>query len=170
MSMAFIFELKDLTHDKIYQLEPDVPVIVGRGEKFDIHDRTVSRKQIQLEALSDGRCFAERLSENPSLLGTKLLPLKKKVEVKHNDIINLLPGKLPFQLNLPHQVITEGLDNTQTLLHMEGTALEDASYHVKEAENQSSNDEQDIEYTIEPRHGDTLSFSEESSYLGEEDE
>ncbi|CAM0135729.1 unnamed protein product [Umbelopsis sp. WA50703] len=158
MSMAFIFELKDLTHDKIYQLEPDVPVIVGRGEKFDIHDRTVSRKQIQLEALSDGRCFAERLSENPSLLGTKLLPLKKKVEVKHNDIINLLP------------VITEGLDNTQTLLHMEGTALEDASYHVKEAENQSSNDEQDIEYTIEPRHGDTLSFSEESSYLGEEDE
>jgi hypothetical protein len=147
----------------------------------------------KLNGFNDG----SQLSENPSLLGTKLLPLKKKVEVKHNDIINLLPvsechvgncahftsvrcisnmvlgsfkGKLPFQLNLPHQVITESLDNTQTLLHMEGTALEDASYHVKEAENQSSNDEQDIEYTIEPRHGDTLSFSEESSYLGEEDE
>ncbi|KAG2184593.1 hypothetical protein INT43_000502 [Umbelopsis isabellina] len=89
--MAFVFELKDLTNDKLYQLEPNIPVLVGRGEKFDIHDRTVSRKQIQLEALSDGRCFVERLSENPSLLGTKLLPLKNKVEVKHNDIINLLP-------------------------------------------------------------------------------
>lgn len=43
--MAFVFELKDLTNDKVYQLEPDVPVLVGRGEKFDIHDRTVSRKQ-----------------------------------------------------------------------------------------------------------------------------
>lgn len=53
---------------------------------------------------------------------------------------------------------------------MEETPLEDASYYAKEADSQSSNDEQEIEYTIEPRHGDILSFSEESSYLGEEDD
>jgi hypothetical protein len=76
------FEVVDLTTNNTYSLEPNIPLIIGRGEKFGIQDRTVSRKQgevsstdillmhspfssqhvVQLEALPDGRCFAERVS------------------------------------------------------------------------------------------------------------
>lgn len=42
------------------------------------------------------------------------------------------------------------------------------SAHDEVAESRSSDQEQDIDYTIESGHADGLSFSEESSFLGED--
>jgi hypothetical protein len=80
-------------------------------------------------------------------------------------------GKLPFQLNLPHQLPEEKADEeTQPFTHTDSRAFSDSPTPHYEAESRSSDQEQDIEYTIEPGHGDALSFSEESSYLGKENE
>ncbi|KAI8576319.1 hypothetical protein K450DRAFT_274885 [Umbelopsis ramanniana AG] len=161
------FEVVDLTTNKSFEFDAESTLILGRGDPFGIQDRTVSRKQVQLEALRDGRCFAERLSENPSLLGTKLLPLKHKVEVSHKDIISLLPGKFPFQINFPHHFLEGSQEDTQPLSNkVEPPVISDTESPHDEAESHSS-DQEDIDYTIESGHPDGLSFSEESSYLGE---
>jgi hypothetical protein len=72
---------------------------------------------------------------------------------------------------LPHQLPEEKADEeTQPFTHTDSRAFSDSPTPHYEAESRSSDQEQEIEYTIEPGHGDALSFSEESSYLGEENE
>lgn len=88
----YTFEVVDLTSNNSFRFDTATAFILGRGDKFGIQDRTVSRKQgkiyhnysmvnpprlcnsltrsfgitaVQLEALGDGRCFAERVSWTP---------------------------------------------------------------------------------------------------------
>lgn len=79
-------------------------------------------------------------------------------------------GKFPFQINLPHQVVEEPSEDTQPLSsRLEAPAISDTEMsHDEVAESRSSDQDQDIEYTIESGHPDGLSFSEESSFLGED--
>ncbi|KAI7881384.1 hypothetical protein K492DRAFT_206870 [Lichtheimia hyalospora FSU 10163] len=76
------------------------PLILGRGNPnhLDILNPHVSRKQVRISLLDDGRCFVERLAPNPSLLNGKLLPLRKEIQVFNGDIINLIPKDLAFRL------------------------------------------------------------------------
>jgi hypothetical protein len=53
MSPPHIFKIVDLATNNSYEFEPDTPIIIGRGEKFGIQDRTVSRKQGELSGWTD---------------------------------------------------------------------------------------------------------------------
>lgn len=80
-------------------------------------------------------------------------------------------GKLSFQIKVPHQQVAgEANEETQPFSHPEERAPTDSPTPQYEAESRSSNQDEEIEYSIEPGHGDVLSFSEESSYLGVENE
>ncbi|KAI9312854.1 hypothetical protein BX666DRAFT_2030734 [Dichotomocladium elegans] len=63
-------------------LEPEIPIDVGRGPRFDIDDR--------------------HLGSNPSLLHEKNLPQNKEVEVHNGDTVYLLAHKYPFKVILPN--------------------------------------------------------------------
>jgi hypothetical protein len=78
-------------------------------------------------------------------------------------------GKFPFQINLPHQFVEASMETTQPLSDkVEAPGISDTASPHYEAESHSSDQEEDIDYTIESGHPDGLSFSEESSYLGKD--
>ncbi|KAI8139354.1 hypothetical protein BJV82DRAFT_626940 [Fennellomyces sp. T-0311] len=92
--------LKDETTGRVYDLEPNVPFIVGRGKQIGLDHPQLSRNQLELNLLDDGRCFVKRLSSNPSLLRGKMLPMHHEIQVDDGDIIELLPNELPFKVCL----------------------------------------------------------------------
>ncbi|CDH52968.1 predicted protein [Lichtheimia corymbifera JMRC:FSU:9682] len=85
--------LIDLRNGHQITLHEEEPFILGRGnpDHLEILNPHVSRKQVRISLLEDGRCFIERLAPNPSLLNGKQLPLRKEIQIFNGDIINLIP-------------------------------------------------------------------------------
>ncbi|KAL1929779.1 hypothetical protein VTP01DRAFT_1917 [Rhizomucor pusillus] len=175
--------LRNVTTGEEITLEPEKPFILGRGGKFKINNRFVSKQQVKITLLEDGRCFVERLAANPSLLRGQLLPMKKEVEVSDGDMINLVPDMYPFEIVIPQShdaSVTKGSEtfyddsNTQeyqTQLTTQEDAFDEDAEETTDEENRSLSDvdPQMLDDRISEQFDHEDWISTESSLVGSSD-